>query len=75
MGLGIKSKPAHRAVYTGRKSWWALGAAREMALKNSLWEERGMVDTGAQVQVASTTHGRPCGAAICGAGMGIVEVI
>ena len=44
IGLGIKSKPAHRAVYTGRKSWWALSHARavEMALKNSLWEERGL---------------------------------
>lgn len=44
IGLGVRSKTAWRQVYEGRKSIWALSHtwAVERALKNSLWEERGL---------------------------------
>ena len=42
---GVRHKTAWRAVYDGRKSLWALShtPAVERALKNSLWEQRGLV--------------------------------
>lgn len=42
--LGGKPKTSGAAVYKGRRSWWALShtPAVERALKNSLWEERGL---------------------------------
>jgi RNA-directed DNA polymerase len=43
-GLGVKSRTAWRQVYDGRRSIWALShtAAVDRALKNSLWEDRGL---------------------------------
>lgn len=42
--LGGKPRTSGAAVYNGRRSWWALSHAPavERALKNSLWEERGL---------------------------------
>jgi RNA-directed DNA polymerase len=42
--LGIKAKTAWRSVYSGRKSWWALShtAPVDRALRNSLWDARGL---------------------------------
>lgn len=42
--FGINAKTAWRTVYTGRKSWWALShtAAVDRALRNSLWDDRGL---------------------------------
>jgi RNA-directed DNA polymerase len=42
--FGIKAKTARRTAYSGRKSWWALSHtyAVERALKNPVWEERGL---------------------------------
>ena len=42
--LGINPKTAWRSIYSGRKSWWALShsAAIDRALKNSLWDARGL---------------------------------
>jgi RNA-directed DNA polymerase len=41
---GIKAKTAWRTVYEGRKSLWALShtSAVDRALRNSLWDERGL---------------------------------
>lgn len=43
--FGVKAKSAWRAAYAGRKSWWALSHAPavERALRNTLWEERGLM--------------------------------
>jgi RNA-directed DNA polymerase len=42
--LGINAKTAWRSVYSGRKSWWALShtAPVDRALRNSLWDARGL---------------------------------
>ncbi len=42
--LGIKAKTAWRGIYAGRKSWWALShtSVVDRALRNSLWDARGL---------------------------------
>jgi RNA-directed DNA polymerase len=42
--LGIKAKTAWRGIYSGRKSWWALShtSVVDRALRNSLWDARGL---------------------------------
>lgn len=45
IALGIKPMTAYRTVYVGRKSLWALShtSAVDRALRNSLWDARGLV--------------------------------
>jgi group II intron reverse transcriptase/maturase len=42
--FGIKAKTAWRGIYAGRKSWWALSHTPvvDRALRNSLWDARGL---------------------------------
>lgn len=42
--LGIKAKTAWNNIYSGRKSWWALShtSVVNRALRNSLWDARGL---------------------------------